>query len=263
MRHSNYLNEIIKKTTGYSAGYHIRQRVVLEAKRKAAYSDSCMKEIAYHLGFCDIAHFSKFFKEYCRYELHGFPQRAMYVLNYSRSLTSDLNYIKISMQVLPKKVVIIGGGFAGTNLAKNLAGNKHYDVTLIDKNNYYFFPPLIYQVATSFLEASSISYPFRRIFRGKKNIHFRLGELLRIDRVLQTCYFLDGEITYDFLVFATGAESNYFGIENIRKNAIPMKTIDDALNMRNRLLQTIERACITEKKEEREKLMTIVVAGGG
>jgi NADH dehydrogenase len=159
--------------------------------------------------------------------------------------------------------VIIGGGFGGINLAKGLAGNKHYDITLIDKNNYYFFPPLIYQVATGFLEPSSISYPFRRIFRGKKNIRFRLGELLRVDAATHTCYLADGELHYDYLVFSTGAETNYFGNEHIRQHAVPMKTLGDALNMRNRLLQTIEKASVLPDTEERKRLLTVVVAGGG
>ncbi|MBS1598330.1 MAG: NAD(P)/FAD-dependent oxidoreductase [Bacteroidetes bacterium] len=167
------------------------------------------------------------------------------------------------MNSVKKRIVIIGGGFAGINLAKRLSGNKWFDVIVVDKNNYYFFPPLVYQVATGFLDASSISYPFRRIFRGKKNIRFRFGELLRINPAAHTCYFPDGELMYDYLVFAAGAESNFFGIENVRQHAIPMKTVDDALNMRNRLLQVLEQACITEDKEKRKRLMTIVVAGGG
>ncbi len=162
-----------------------------------------------------------------------------------------------------KHVVIIGGGFAGINLAKQLAKDKRYDVTLVDKNNYYFFPPLIYQVATGFLETSSISYPFRKLFRRSATVHFRLGSLQSVTTATNTCHLDNGDIKYDYLVFATGAEPNYFGNENLKNNAIPMKTINDALQMRNTLLQTLEQAAITNDAAERNKLLTIVIAGGG
>ena len=121
------------------------------------------------------------------------------------------------------KIIIIGGGFGGVNLALGLAGNKNYEVTLIDRNNYNFFSPLIYQVATAFLEPSSISYPFRKLFDGKTNLHFRLGELTKVIASENKIVLTDGELTYDYLVFATGAETSYFGMENIRQNAVPMK----------------------------------------
>lgn len=162
-----------------------------------------------------------------------------------------------------KKIVIVGGGFAGLNLAKKLAKDEHYDITLVDKNNYNFFPPLIYQVATSFLEPASISYPYRKLLRGKQHIHFRIGTLLKVSPLTRTCFLDNGEIAYDYLVVATGAAPNYFGNENIKCNAIPMKTLNDALKMRNRLLQTLEQACITKDVAERKKLLTVVVAGGG
>ena len=161
------------------------------------------------------------------------------------------------------KIVIIGGGFAGINLTKSLANNKDFQVTLVDKNNYNFFPPLIYQVATAFLEPSSISYPFRKLFFGKKNITFRLAELIRVDAAANKVILSNGELEYDQLVFSTGAESNYFGMENVQKNAIPMKTLTDAVEMRNRLLQQMEKAAICEDPRRRRQLLTIVVAGGG
>ena len=164
--------------------------------------------------------------------------------------------------VTAKKIVVIGGGFAGVNFAQNVAKNKNYQVTLVDRNNFNYFPPLLYQVSTSFLEPSSISYPFRKLFR-KDNIRFRMGEPVKIDPVTQTVYLKDGELNYDYLVFASGAKTNFFGNENIEKNAIPMKTIDDGLRMRNALLQTLEEATITKDPAERKKLLTIVVAGGG
>lgn len=164
---------------------------------------------------------------------------------------------------MQKEVLIVGGGFGGINLANALAGNDQFKITLIDKNNYNFFPPLIYQVATGFLEPSSISYPFRKLFRGKKNIRFRLAELQKVVPSENKVLLSNGELTYDYLVFATGTESNYFGMENVRKNAIPMKTLDDALQMRNILLQRLERATLTNDPDEKRKLLTIVVAGGG
>ena len=161
------------------------------------------------------------------------------------------------------KVVIIGGGFAGVNLANELADNKNFEVTLVDKNNYNFFPPLIYQVATAYLEPSSISYPFRKYFRGKDNITFRMGEFVAVKASENIAVLHNGELEYDALVFATGAETNYFGMENVRKNAIPMKTLNDALEMRNKLLQRLEKATLHKNSRERRKYTNIVVAGGG
>ena len=160
-------------------------------------------------------------------------------------------------------IVIIGGGFAGINLAKALTNEKGITVTLVDKNNYNFFPPLIYQVATAFLEPSSISYPFRKFFAGKKNLQFRLGELLKVIPNENKVILNNGELVYDQLVFATGAETSYFGMENVRKNAIPMKTLNDAISMRNTLLKNLEKAAICKDIRKRRKLLTIVVAGGG
>jgi NADH:quinone reductase (non-electrogenic) len=168
-----------------------------------------------------------------------------------------------STTVTKKEIVIIGGGFAGINLALGLLKKGHYHITLVDRNNYNFFPPLVYQVATGFLDISSISYPFRKLFRYKKNITFRLGEFIKLDATSHTCYLDNGSISYDFLVFANGVETNYFGNENIKKSAIPMKTVNDASQMRNTLLQALELASRTKDVLERRKLLTVVVAGGG
>lgn len=164
---------------------------------------------------------------------------------------------------MPKKVVIIGGGFAGVNLAKKLAGNALFDITLVDKNNYNFFPPLLYQVATGYLETSNITYPFRKLFRGKKNFMFRLGELEQVLPEQQQVILSTGAVNYDYLVFATGCETNYFGMDNVAKHAIPMKTVADALQMRNTLLERLEEASRSADPAERKKLLTVVVAGGG
>jgi NADH:ubiquinone reductase (H+-translocating) len=161
------------------------------------------------------------------------------------------------------EIVIIGGGFAGMNLAKELLNQDGVHVTLVDKNNYNFFPPLIYQVATAYLEPSSISYPFRKFFAGKKNLQFRLGELVEVLPAENKVILSNGELQYDRLVFATGAETSYFGMENVKKNAIPMKTLNDAIVMRNTLLKNLEKAAITKDIRKRRKLLTVVVAGGG
>lgn len=166
---------------------------------------------------------------------------------------------------MTKKIVIIGGGFAGVNVAKYISGkgNHDYHVTVVDKNNYTFFPPLLYQVATGFLEASNISYPFRKMFQGRTGLNFRLGELLRIIPEQNKVLLTTGELDYDYLVLSTGTITNFFGMENVQQNAIPMKTVNDAIEMRNYLLQQMEQATITTEPEKLQKLLTIVVAGGG
>jgi NADH dehydrogenase len=164
---------------------------------------------------------------------------------------------------MAKEIVIIGGGFAGINLARSLTNAKDFHITLVDKNNYNFFPPLLYQVATGFLEVSNISYPFRKLFQNKKNIRFRMGELQKIVPEEKKVLLKNGGLSYDYLVLATGTESNFFGMENIRKASLPMKTVDDAIEMRNTLLLKTEEATITTDEVEKRKLSTIVIAGGG
>ena len=161
------------------------------------------------------------------------------------------------------KIVIVGGGFGGLNLAKKLADNKDFEITLVDRNNYHFFPPLIYQVSTSFIEASNISYPFRRMFQHKDNLRFHLGCLNKIDTENNIVDTDTGDLEYDYVVIAMGTETNYFGMENVRKNALPMKNIDDALNLRNHLLINMEKVVRLKDGPERQKLQNIVIAGGG
>ncbi|MFD1096648.1 NAD(P)/FAD-dependent oxidoreductase [Salegentibacter chungangensis] len=161
------------------------------------------------------------------------------------------------------RVVVIGGGFAGLNFIRSIDDSRDFDVTLVDRNNYNFFPPLIYQVATGFLEPSSISHPFRKLFGNKRNVHFWLGEFQEVKPDENKVIISDKELDYDILVLATGTKTNYFGLDNVRKNAIPMKTLDDALNMRNLLLQRIEMATKTKDIKEKEDWVTMVIAGGG
>jgi NADH dehydrogenase len=163
---------------------------------------------------------------------------------------------------MKKQVIVIGGGFAGLNFAKTLAKNDNFEITLVDKLNYNFFPPLLYQVATGYLETSSISYPFRKMF-SNSNIRFWMGELQEIIASDNKIILNNGELRYDYLVIATGTTTNYFGMENVKKHAIPMKTLEDALNMRNVMLQKIETAANSLDIKEQEELMSIVVAGGG
>lgn len=165
----------------------------------------------------------------------------------------------------PKEnIVIIGGGFAGVNTAKKLLQiNKNSSVTLVDRNNYNFFPPLLYQVATGFLDVSNISYPYRKYFRGYTNFRFFMGELLEIQTEKNTVLLSTGQLQYDRLIIATGTTSNFFGNENIRRNSLPMKTIADALLLKNTLLERFEIASRITDPVEIKKLTTIVIAGGG
>jgi len=162
-----------------------------------------------------------------------------------------------------KRIVIIGGGFAGLNLATNIKSNK-YHITLVDRNNYIFFPPLLYQVATGFLEPANISYPYRKMLRNKSHINFKMGEIVKVVPEQKKVLLTTGELEYDFLVFATGTETNYFGMENVKEKAIPMKTVNDAIEMRNYILTQLEAATtLIHDNEKLQKKLTIVVAGGG
>ena len=137
---------------------------------------------------------------------------------------------------MAKKIIIVCGGFAGLNLAKKLSNNQRFEVTVVDRNNYHFFPPLLYQVSTAFVEPSNISYPFRKLFQDRKNIRFYMGKLIRVIPETNTIETNNGNLDYDYLVLAMGTETNFFGNENVMNNALPMKTIDEALNIRNHIL---------------------------
>lgn len=160
------------------------------------------------------------------------------------------------------RIVIIGAGFAGIELAKALA-TMDAQVVLIDKNNHHTFQPLLYQVATAGLEPVSIAYPVREIFRGQKNFIFRMADVLEL-RPEACCVVTSiGEIPYDHLVLATGARTNYFGMSDVEKFALPMKTLRDAVDIRNTILEDLENAVLTTSLEERDSLMTFVIIGGG
>jgi len=160
------------------------------------------------------------------------------------------------------RVVIIGGGFAGINLAKKLK-DKPVDVLLLDKHNYHTFQPLLYQVAMGYIEADSIAFPLRRIFGGQKNFTFHLAEVQKINAEKKTISTSIGEIIYDYLVIATGADTNFFGNKEIEHFAMPMKNVGEALNIRSFMLENLERAVIETDPSEREALLTFVIVGGG
>ena len=164
---------------------------------------------------------------------------------------------------MSKKIIIVGGGFAGLNLAKKLSNNRSFDVTVVDRNNYHFFPPLLYQVSTAFVEASNISYPFRKLFQDRKNIRFYMGKLVRVIPEINMIETNTGKLSYDYLVLAMGTETNFFGNENVINNALPMKTIDEALHIRNHVLLRLEEAVRSTSLMDKEKLANIVIAGGG
>ena len=161
------------------------------------------------------------------------------------------------------RIIVVGGGFAGINLIKGLAGKKGIEVVLVDKNNYHFFPPLLYQVATAFIEPSNITYPFRKMFQGKQNVRFYNGTLLSVDDHEKQIITDSGRLNYDFLVLAMGTETNFYGLETLKTKALPIKTIEDALYLRNHLLMNMEKAVKTINPQERTKLLNLVIAGGG
>jgi NADH dehydrogenase len=168
------------------------------------------------------------------------------------------NIPKINLE----RVLIVGGGFAGLKLALELDHDK-YQVVLIDKNNYHQFQPLFYQVATAGLEPSAISFPFRKIFHKVKNFHFRMAKALKIVANENKVNTDIGDIAYDHLVLAMGADTNYFGNKDIEATTMPMKTTSEALYIRNTIIQNYENAVNCKDDNEQDVLLDIVVVGGG
>lgn len=172
-----------------------------------------------------------------------------------------MNSLNIPDTSLPR-VVIIGCGFGGLNLAKKL-NRKPFQVVMIDKHNYHTFQPLLYQVATAGLEPDSIAYPIRNIFKGQKEFYFRMAvaeEIKTDSNILVTNI---GELEYDHLVIATGSSTNYFGMKDMEQESMPMKTVPEALNLRSLMLQNFEAASLTNDLKERERLMNFVIVGAG
>lgn len=166
------------------------------------------------------------------------------------------------MKSIKQKIVIVGGGFGGIELAKKLR-KENVQITILDKHNYHTFQPLLYQVATGGLEADSIAFPIRKIFKGQQNLIFRVTEVLKVipeeNKLLTTI----GEISYDYLVIATGSTSNYFDQKEIQEHAMPMKSIPEALNLRSLILQNLEASLITTDSRHKAELLNFVVVGGG
>lgn len=160
------------------------------------------------------------------------------------------------------RVVIIGGGFGGIQLAKSLK-KKDIQVVIIDKHNYHVFQPLLYQVATSVLEAESIAYPIRKIFKGSKNVFFRQGEVTGILPNENKIILGPDEMHYDHLVIATGAKTNFFNNEGLTISAMPMKSIPEALDLRSMILQNFEKTLRNSNERKRQGMMNIVIAGAG
>jgi NADH dehydrogenase len=166
------------------------------------------------------------------------------------------------MEKQRKRIIIIGGGFGGISLIRKLR-NGPFEIMLLDKHNHHNFQPLLYQVATCGLSAVSIATPFRRLFRGYGNFSYYLTEVTRIHPSENRIETTIGDFTYDYLVIATGSESNYYGNESFRNNSLEMKTLDDAISIRNTLLEQFEKAVIYDKPDDQKIILNFIVIGGG
>ena len=160
------------------------------------------------------------------------------------------------------RIIVIGGGFAGLKICKGLR-DSGAQVVLFDKYNHHTFQPLLYQVATSGLETNSIVFPFRKRFSEYKDFYFRLGEVNKIDPKENFIETSIGKIDYDYLVIATGASTNFYGMTEVEKNSMAMKTITDAIKVRNRVIRNLEFALLTDDREVMNSLMDYVIVGGG
>ncbi|MCF1192818.1 NAD(P)/FAD-dependent oxidoreductase [Mangrovimonas sp. AS39] len=160
------------------------------------------------------------------------------------------------------RIVIIGGGFAGLSLAKKLAG-KEAQVVMLDKHNYHTFQPLLYQVSTGGLEPDSIAYPLRKVLKNYPNILFRLAHVEEIDVQAKKIFTDIGSLKYDYLVIASGSETNFFGNQALETHAMAMKSIPQSLNLRSLMLENFEDALLTSDLNERNKLMNFVIVGAG
>lgn len=166
-----------------------------------------------------------------------------------------------------RKIVIVGAGFAGLNVAKNLAKHENLEITLIDRNNYHTFTPLLYQVATCGLDPSSIAYPIRSIFRHSDNVHCLMGEVTHINYNDKWVDVRTNGTTrqenYDYLVVATGSVTNFFGMTNLEKFAFELKSLDQSVKLRQHILRLFEKAAWTDDEDDKNSLLTMVIVGGG
>ena len=161
------------------------------------------------------------------------------------------------------RVVIVGGGFGGLQCAKALRG-KPVDVLLVDRRNYHLFTPLLYQVASCLLNPSEITAPLRTVLRGAPNVHYREGDVASVDFERKVVRLADdAELPYDYLVLATGSGTNYYGNESVREHALGLKDLGEALQLRNHVLETLEMATTATTDDERKRLLTFCIVGGG
>ncbi len=161
------------------------------------------------------------------------------------------------------KLLIIGGGFGGLRLARQLSNREGFDITLLDRFNYHQFQPLFYQVATAGLDPSNISFPLRKVFHNSKNVRFCMANVKEIVHDQQKVITDIGDFEYDQLVIATGADTNFFGNEKMQANAMPMKSTVEAIELRHRILTNFEDAAACKDPLELQRLMSVVVVGGG
>jgi NADH dehydrogenase len=161
-----------------------------------------------------------------------------------------------------KRIIIIGGGFAGINVLNHLRKSP-FQLVLLDKNNHHTFQPLLYQVATSGLEAGSIAYPLRKIISGHDDFHVRMTEVKEIRPADNCVHTSIGDIEYDYLVIATGSTSNYFRMEDVQQNSLPLKSVAEAIDMRHHILQCFETALLYDNPEDKQRMMNFLIAGAG
>lgn len=169
--------------------------------------------------------------------------------------------VNIPSSSLPR-VIVIGGGFAGLSIIRHIS-KKEFQVVLLDKNNYHTFQPLLYQVATGGLEVGSIAYPLRRYLKHHRSVIFRMTEVLSVSEAENEIVTTIGKIKYDYLIIATGSESNFFGNKQLEMKSMQMKNIPQALDIRSLLLQNFELATQAKDPIIKQSLMTFVIAGGG
>ena len=164
-----------------------------------------------------------------------------------------------------KHVVIVGAGFGGVHLAKELA-KENVRVTLIDRHNYHLFQPLLYQVTTAVLSASEIAYPTRQFFKNNQNVNFYMSKVTGVDQDRRVVITKHGEISYDYLVLAAGATTNFFGNKSVERNSYAMKTLQEAIALRGHIIHEFERAArksAPEEREARHRHLNFVIVGGG
>lgn len=177
-------------------------------------------------------------------------------------LFAKLNRV-VQENLFNMKLLIIGGGFGGLRLARKLSDRSGFEITLLDRYNYHQFQPLFYQVATAGLDASNISFPLRKVFHNSKNVRFHMAEVKEIISSQNKVITDIGDFSYDYLVIATGADTNFFGNALMQENAMPMKSTVEAIQLRHRILKNFEDASATTNALELQRLMTVVIVGGG